>query len=89
TVPGTVRLFLTLSLDSASAPDTYCGDMNICYILDGVLVVYGVILTVLYCRLMVRRRLNITSLQPSQPFCLKNINNDTYETIRMDKKTVF
>ncbi|XP_035527435.1 Fc receptor, IgE, high affinity I, gamma polypeptide like isoform X1 [Morone saxatilis] len=27
------------------------GDMNICYILDGILILYGIILTVLYCRL--------------------------------------
>ncbi|XP_078119501.1 Fc receptor, IgE, high affinity I, gamma polypeptide like isoform X1 [Sander vitreus] len=26
-------------------------EMNICFILDGILIVYGVILTVLYCRL--------------------------------------
>lgn len=31
------------------------GDMGICYILDGILIVYGIILTVLYCRLRVRQ----------------------------------
>lgn len=30
------------------------GDMNICYVLDGVLILYGIILTALYCRLRVR-----------------------------------
>lgn len=31
------------------------GDMNVCFILDGILILYGVILTVLYCRLRVRQ----------------------------------
>uniref|UniRef100_A0A3Q3LF25 Fc receptor, IgE, high affinity I, gamma polypeptide like n=1 Tax=Mastacembelus armatus TaxID=205130 RepID=A0A3Q3LF25_9TELE len=30
------------------------GDMFVCYILDGILILYGIILTVLYCRLKVR-----------------------------------
>ena len=30
------------------------GNMYICYILDGILILYGIILTVLYCRLRVR-----------------------------------
>uniref|UniRef100_A0A8C9ZX13 Uncharacterized protein n=1 Tax=Sander lucioperca TaxID=283035 RepID=A0A8C9ZX13_SANLU len=30
------------------------GEMNVCFILDGILILYGVILTVLYCRLRVR-----------------------------------
>ncbi|XP_016897762.1 Fc receptor, IgE, high affinity I, gamma polypeptide like isoform X2 [Cynoglossus semilaevis] len=71
-----------------------CGDMNICYILDGVLVVYGVILTVLYCRLM-RSKPAASSRESKQPVDahiyagLAAPSNDTYETIRMDKKTVF
>lgn len=31
------------------------GDMSVCYILDGILILYGIILTVLYCRLRVRQ----------------------------------
>lgn len=30
-------------------------EMNVCYILDGILVLYGLILTILYCRLRVRQ----------------------------------
>lgn len=30
------------------------GDMSLCYVLDGILVFYGVVLTILYCRLRVR-----------------------------------
>ncbi|XP_051809390.1 high affinity immunoglobulin epsilon receptor subunit gamma-like isoform X1 [Acanthochromis polyacanthus] len=29
----------------------FLGNMNLCYILDGILILYGIILTVLYCRL--------------------------------------
>lgn len=28
-------------------------EMNICYILDSILIVYGIVLTILYCRLRV------------------------------------
>lgn len=31
------------------------GDMNVCYILDGILVLFGAVLTILYCRLRVRQ----------------------------------
>lgn len=30
------------------------GDMSVCYILDGILGLFGAILTILYCRLKVR-----------------------------------
>ncbi len=39
------------------------GGGGVCYILDGILVVYGVVLTVLYCRLKVNLHFyNLTSL---------------------------
>ncbi|XP_042354036.1 high affinity immunoglobulin epsilon receptor subunit gamma-like isoform X3 [Plectropomus leopardus] len=38
-------------------------DMTVCYILDGVLILYGVILTVLYCRL----RMSSANKTPSNP----------------------
>lgn len=44
------------------------GDMNVCYILDGVLILYGIILTVLYCRLRVRPSTKELSFHA---FCLK------------------
>uniref|UniRef100_A0A8C4GI53 Fc receptor gamma-chain n=1 Tax=Dicentrarchus labrax TaxID=13489 RepID=A0A8C4GI53_DICLA len=36
-------------------------DMNICYVLDGILILYGIILTVLYCRLRSRTDPNACS----------------------------
>ncbi|TKS79459.1 High affinity immunoglobulin epsilon receptor subunit gamma Fc receptor gamma-chain [Collichthys lucidus] len=48
------------------------GDMGICYILDGILIVYGIILTILYCRLR----------------GLTSHSTDTYETIKIEKKPI-
>ncbi|KAG7273048.1 hypothetical protein CRUP_007204 [Coryphaenoides rupestris] len=45
-------------------------DTRICYVLDGILILYGIILTVLYIRLK--------GLSPHTP--------DTYETIGVEKK---
>ncbi|XP_042354035.1 high affinity immunoglobulin epsilon receptor subunit gamma-like isoform X2 [Plectropomus leopardus] len=70
-------------------------DMTVCYILDGVLILYGVILTVLYCRL----RMSSANKTPSNPpekkpaeggiyAGLTSHSSDTYETIRMDKKPI-
>uniref|UniRef100_A0A3B5MZM0 Fc receptor, IgE, high affinity I, gamma polypeptide like n=1 Tax=Xiphophorus couchianus TaxID=32473 RepID=A0A3B5MZM0_9TELE len=63
------------------------GDMNVCYILDGVLILYGIILTVLYCRLRVRPIKNELSFHAGIIVLFKNIT-DTYETIKMDKKPI-
>ncbi|XP_055722363.1 high affinity immunoglobulin epsilon receptor subunit gamma-like isoform X2 [Salvelinus fontinalis] len=41
-----VALLLNFSLAEAQVPNG-----KLCYILDGILVIYGVILTILYCRL--------------------------------------
>ncbi|XP_054452109.1 Fc receptor, IgE, high affinity I, gamma polypeptide like isoform X1 [Anoplopoma fimbria] len=44
------------------------GDMNICYVLDGILILYGIILTVLYCRLrMVPSNKTPANLPEKQP----------------------
>ncbi|XP_040912181.1 Fc receptor, IgE, high affinity I, gamma polypeptide like [Toxotes jaculatrix] len=71
------------------------GDMNICYILDGILILYGIILTVLYCRLrMVPAKKKSAKHLQNQPADggiyagLSSPYNDTYETIKMDKKSV-
>ncbi|XP_030015460.1 Fc receptor, IgE, high affinity I, gamma polypeptide like isoform X1 [Sphaeramia orbicularis] len=43
------------------------GDMNICYILDGVLILYGLILTALYCRLRITYRKSTAGLPEKKP----------------------
>uniref|UniRef100_A0A3Q3JJI5 Uncharacterized protein n=1 Tax=Monopterus albus TaxID=43700 RepID=A0A3Q3JJI5_MONAL len=63
------------------------GDMSICYILDGILILYGIILTVLYCRLRVRQTglmLILILILISISSCVQS--TDTYETIKVDKK---
>ncbi|XP_069034390.1 high affinity immunoglobulin epsilon receptor subunit gamma-like isoform X2 [Embiotoca jacksoni] len=70
------------------------GDMNVCYILDGLLSLYCVVLTVLYCRL--RMCSDFRSAVPSekQPADggvyagLSSRSSDTYETIRVEKKPI-
>uniref|UniRef100_A0A3Q0RWF3 Fc receptor, IgE, high affinity I, gamma polypeptide like n=1 Tax=Amphilophus citrinellus TaxID=61819 RepID=A0A3Q0RWF3_AMPCI len=54
--------------------------MDICFILDGILILYGIILTVLYCRLRVRQTGTHTHRHDE--------HTDTYETIKMDKKAI-
>uniref|UniRef100_A0A3P8U0P8 Fc receptor, IgE, high affinity I, gamma polypeptide like n=1 Tax=Amphiprion percula TaxID=161767 RepID=A0A3P8U0P8_AMPPE len=66
----------------------FLGNMSLCYILDGILILYGIILTVLYCRLRVR----CTMVNVKNVFCvlqgLTSHSADTYETIKMDKRPI-
>ncbi|XP_030258634.1 Fc receptor, IgE, high affinity I, gamma polypeptide like isoform X2 [Sparus aurata] len=70
------------------------GDMSVCYILDGILILYGIILTVLYCRLRLssaKPPANQPQKQPAEGGIyagLTSHSTDTYETIRMDKKPI-
>ncbi|KAM4557444.1 Fc receptor, IgE, high affinity I, gamma polypeptide like [Fundulus diaphanus] len=71
------------------------GDMNVCYILDGVLILYGIILTVLYCRLRMRPSSKVSAghaeKQPASGGIyagLTSRSTDTYETIKMDKRPI-
>ncbi|XP_076601419.1 Fc receptor, IgE, high affinity I, gamma polypeptide like isoform X2 [Chaetodon auriga] len=70
------------------------GDMSVCYILDGILILYGIILTVLYCRLRMSPANKKPDNQPEQPAeggiyaGLTCQTSDTYETIKMDKKPI-
>uniref|UniRef100_A0A3B4F0W7 Fc receptor, IgE, high affinity I, gamma polypeptide like n=1 Tax=Pundamilia nyererei TaxID=303518 RepID=A0A3B4F0W7_9CICH len=56
--------------------------MDICFILDGILILYGIILTVLYCRL------RYVCLSACILQGLTTQSTDTYETIRLDKKPI-
>ncbi|XP_022059208.1 high affinity immunoglobulin epsilon receptor subunit gamma-like isoform X2 [Acanthochromis polyacanthus] len=73
----------------------FLGNMNLCYILDGILILYGIILTVLYCRLRMQPSnyalANRPEKQPADGGIyagLTSHSTDTYETIRMDKKPI-
>ncbi|XP_078119502.1 Fc receptor, IgE, high affinity I, gamma polypeptide like isoform X2 [Sander vitreus] len=70
-------------------------EMNICFILDGILIVYGVILTVLYCRLRMgpanKTLANPPEKQPTEGGIyagLTSQSTDTYETIKIYKKPI-
>ncbi|XP_075338935.1 Fc receptor, IgE, high affinity I, gamma polypeptide like [Odontesthes bonariensis] len=69
--------------------------MNVCYILDGILILYGIILTVLYCRLRMRpdskTSASHSEKQPAGGGIYAGLtchSSDTYETIKMDKKPI-
>ncbi|PWA30079.1 hypothetical protein CCH79_00009714 [Gambusia affinis] len=85
----------TKAVPSPPSPVQAAGDMNVCYILDGVLILYGIILTVLYCRLRMRPSNKTSSGHlEKQPVGggiyagLTSPSTDTYETIKMDKKPI-
>ncbi|KAM6959897.1 high affinity immunoglobulin epsilon receptor subunit gamma [Tautogolabrus adspersus] len=50
---------------------------EVCYILDGILFLYGIILTALYCKIKIPEESIYTGLTPHA--------QDTYETIGMKK----
>ncbi|XP_071348478.1 Fc receptor, IgE, high affinity I, gamma polypeptide like [Trachinotus anak] len=79
---------------SAAHPEA-TGDMNICFILDGILILYGIILTALYCRLRMHSAPKAPASNPQKQPAEGGIyaglyapSNDTYETIRTDKKSI-
>ncbi|XP_023670453.1 high affinity immunoglobulin epsilon receptor subunit gamma-like isoform X2 [Paramormyrops kingsleyae] len=85
----TVIFLLWTNLASADALET----TNICYVLDGILFVYGVTLTVLYWRLKIKKastdngRLSQKNAEGEGIYTgLTCQNEDTYETIEMKKK---
>ncbi|KAM8728073.1 Fc receptor, IgE, high affinity I, gamma polypeptide like isoform 2-T2 [Acanthopagrus schlegelii] len=88
--PLVLAAFLMISPTCAEA----LGDMSVCYILDGILILYGIILTILYCRLRLssaKPPANPPQKQPAEGGIyagLTSHSTDTYETIRMDKKPI-
>ncbi|ROL51485.1 High affinity immunoglobulin epsilon receptor subunit gamma [Anabarilius grahami] len=54
-------LILLLNAGRVAAQNEASG--NVCYILDGILIIYGVVLTVLYCRLKVTHHFTTSHLQ--------------------------
>ncbi|KAL6103807.1 fcer1g [Pungitius sinensis] len=69
--------------------------MNVCFILDGVLILYGIVLTVLYCRLRMIPSKKKAATLPQKPSGeggiyegLTTQSTDVYETIKMEKPPV-
>ncbi|KAG7319820.1 hypothetical protein KOW79_016963 [Hemibagrus wyckioides] len=63
---------------------------ELCYILDGILILYGIVLTILYCRLRMRSGNNATNEEKPDGIYqgLKHQNQDTYETLHVKKKAL-
>ncbi|XP_004688461.1 PREDICTED: high affinity immunoglobulin epsilon receptor subunit gamma [Condylura cristata] len=79
-----VALLLLLLVEQAEA----LGEPELCYILDAVLFLYGIILTLLYCRLKIQvRKATVASYEKSDGIYtgLSTQNQETYETLKHDK----
>ncbi|XDV18887.1 hypothetical protein PO909_024485 [Leuciscus waleckii] len=80
---------LSLWLSFGVADAASFREPQICYILDAVMFVYGVVLTVLYCRMKMRSRqaekLSGKNASDGVYEGLKPHEQDTYETIKMKK----
>ncbi|XP_076847564.1 Fc receptor, IgE, high affinity I, gamma polypeptide like [Brachyhypopomus gauderio] len=80
---GILFLFL-LKIQSAAALGG-----ELCYILDGILIVYGIVLTALYCRLRMLSRNNERAAEAQGEGIYQGLKphaTDTYETLHMKKK---
>ncbi|XP_074545151.1 Fc receptor, IgE, high affinity I, gamma polypeptide like isoform X2 [Halichoeres trimaculatus] len=86
-----IAAFLMINLTCTEAAE----DMTYCYILDGILILYGIILTVLYCRLRMCTFQKAPASNPEKKPAeggvyagLTTKSSDVYETIRTDKKPI-
>ncbi|XP_030635561.1 high affinity immunoglobulin epsilon receptor subunit gamma [Chanos chanos] len=82
-------LSLWMSFGSVSAA---LEEPKICYILDGILFFYGILLTILYCRLKVMKEAEKSSSYSVKKAATEGVyeglaprDQDTYETIQMKK----
>ncbi|XP_073693402.1 high affinity immunoglobulin epsilon receptor subunit gamma [Garra rufa] len=79
---------LSIWLSFGSADAMSLKEPQICYILDAVLFVYGIVLTVLYCRMKMRSKQAFSGKKDAGEGVyegLKPHDQDTYETIKMKK----
>ncbi|EMP30002.1 High affinity immunoglobulin epsilon receptor subunit gamma [Chelonia mydas] len=81
---------LTRKLTTPLLPAEALAEPGLCYVLDAILFIYGIILTVLYCRLKLQIR-NASKAVPSTAYSQKEEgiytglsaqNQETYETLR-------
>lgn len=82
-IPAVVLLLLLLVEQAAAL-----GEPQLCYILDAILFLYGIVLTLLYCRLKLQvRKAAIDSYEKSDGVYtgLSTRNQETYETLKHEK----
>lgn len=79
---------LPLSPRVPSIPSAALGEPQLCYILDAILFLYGIVLTLLYCRLKLQvRKAAIASYEKSDGVYtgLSTRHQETYETLKHEK----
>ncbi|XP_036411652.1 Fc receptor, IgE, high affinity I, gamma polypeptide like [Colossoma macropomum] len=84
----TSGIFLVLLLNVGSAAADL-GNGGLCYILDGILVIYGIILTILYCRLRMRGNSGSPAEEKQGEGIYQGLKphaQDTYETLNVNKR---
>ncbi|KAI2668028.1 High affinity immunoglobulin epsilon receptor subunit gamma [Labeo rohita] len=80
-----VCLILLLNAGRVAAQD----NGQVCYILDGILIVYGIVLTVLYCRLKMRSSGKKALSEKGDADIYQDLGRrdaDTYDTLHQGKK---
>ncbi|XP_075875815.1 Fc receptor, IgE, high affinity I, gamma polypeptide like [Nelusetta ayraudi] len=87
-----VMLAVLVLMTSLTCAEAF-SDMNICYILDSILILYGIVLTILYCRVRMKSTDKASDKQKKQTAekglysGLNFKNTDVYETIRDNEKS--
>ncbi|XP_075396916.1 high affinity immunoglobulin epsilon receptor subunit gamma [Tenrec ecaudatus] len=68
-------------------PSAALQEPQLCYILDAILFLYGIVLTLLYCRLKIQMRKAVASHEKSDGIYtgLSTRNQETYETLKHEK----
>ncbi|XP_070122295.1 high affinity immunoglobulin epsilon receptor subunit gamma isoform X2 [Equus przewalskii] len=79
---------MPLTPRALSIPSAALGEPQLCYILDAILFLYGIVLTLLYCRLKIQvRKAAIASYEKSDAVYtgLSTRTQETYETLKHEK----
>ncbi|XP_004716595.1 high affinity immunoglobulin epsilon receptor subunit gamma [Echinops telfairi] len=81
-IPAVILLLLLLIERAAALQEP-----QLCYILDAILFLYGIVLTLLYCRLKIQMRKAVTSHEKSDGIYtgLSTRTQETYETLKHEK----
>ncbi|XP_006861734.1 PREDICTED: high affinity immunoglobulin epsilon receptor subunit gamma [Chrysochloris asiatica] len=81
-IPAVVLLLLLLIQQAAALQEP-----QLCYILDAILFLYGIVLTLLYCRLKIQMRKAVANYEKSDGIYtgLSTRNQETYETLKHEK----
>ncbi|XP_069015253.1 high affinity immunoglobulin epsilon receptor subunit gamma [Embiotoca jacksoni] len=92
TAPGRKLLLLAVPLWMSFGRAAALSEPEICYVLDGILFLYGVILTMLYCRLRICNAREANKKEKPKQSVEEGIYTgltphakDTYETIGLKK----